>query len=226
MRYYPVFLDLTDRPCVVIGGGEVATRKVEGLLAAGAQVTVVSPDLSPALVGLRQEGRIQHIEREYREGDLEGFQVCMVATDDGTVNARVAQEGRDRRVWVNASDDPANCDFILPSVIRKGDVVVAASTGGASPALARRLREEMEAFLSDDYAPLADLLREVRRELRQRRITVEPEVWQRAIDGTLRALLAQRRYGEAKDRLLAALGVGVSVFARPRKRATPAGNGT
>ena len=226
MRYYPIFLDLTDRPCVVIGGGEVATRKVEGLLAAGARVTIISPQVSSEIARLRDEVRIAHVAREYQEGDLEGFEVCMVATDDGTVNAQVAAEGRRRRVWVNASDDPANCDFILPSVIRRGDVVVAASTGGSSPALARRLREELEAFLSDDYSPLADLLREVRRELRQRRITVEPEVWQRAIDGTLRALLAQRRYGEAKDRLLAALGVGVSVFARPRKRATPAGNGT
>ena len=193
---------------------------MEGLLAAGAKVTVVSPDLTPDLSRLRDEGRIDCVEREYREGDLEGFQVCMVATDDGTVNAQVAREGRRRLVWVNASDDPANCDFILPSVIRRGDVVIAASTGGSSPALARRLREELEAFLSDDYGPLADLLRDVRHELRRRRIAVEPEVWQRAIDGTLRALLAQRRYGEAKDRLLAALGVGVSVFARPRKAAS------
>ena len=218
MRYYPIFLDLTDRPCVVIGGGEVATRKVEGLLAAGARVTVISPQVSSEIARLRDEVRIAHVAREYQEGDLEGFEVCMVATDDGTVNAQVAAEGRRRRVWVNASDDPANCDFILPSVIRRGDVVVAASTGGSSPALARRLREELQAFLSEDYAPLAELLRDVRRELRQRRITVEPEVWQRAIDGTLRALLAQRRHGEAKDRLLAALGVGVSMFARPARR--------
>lgn len=223
MRYYPIFLDLTGRSCLVIGGGAVATRKVKGLLEAGARVTVVSPNLTPLLAQLRQEERFQHVAREYREGDLEGFEVCMVATDDGAVNAQVAQEGRRRRVWVNASDDPANCDFILPSVFRRGDVVIAASTGGSSPALARRLREELEAFLGDDYAPLADLLREVRAELREKRIAVEPEVWQRAIDGTLRALLAQRRYGEAKDRLLAALGVGVSVFARPRKRAAREG---
>src|SRR3972149_2328184 len=99
--------------------------------------------------------------------------VAMGATDDGAVNARVAREGKARRVWVNAVDDTPNCDFILPSIIRRGDVVIAASTGGASPALARRLREELEAFLSEDYGPLADLLRDVRLGLKRRGIVVD-----------------------------------------------------
>lgn len=207
MGYYPVFLEMNGRPCLVVGGGEVAERKVEGLLAAGAAVTVLSPQLTPELAALRDDGRIAHTEREYRKGDLEGYEVAIVATDDGAVNAQVAREGKNRRVWVNAVDDPQNCDFILPSVIRQGDVVIAASTGGASPALARRLREELEAYLSEDFAPLAELLAEVRRELRSRSIVVDPETWQRAIDGQLRALLAQRRYDQAKARLLASLGV-------------------
>ena len=207
MAYYPVFLEMKDRPCVVVGGGAVAERKVEGLLASGARLTVISPELTPILAALREEGRLHHIARPYREGDLEGCEVAVVATDDGAANTEVAREGRRRRVWVNAVDDPANCDFILPSVIRRGDVVIAASTGGASPALARRLREELEAFLSDEYAPLAELLREVRQELRSRGITVEPETWQRAINGSLRTLLAQGRQGEARAHLLASLGV-------------------
>jgi precorrin-2 dehydrogenase/sirohydrochlorin ferrochelatase len=207
MGFYPVFLEMNGRPCLVVGGGEVAERKVKGLLAAGAAVTVLSPRLTPELAALRGDGRISHIEREYRDGDLEGFEVCMVATDDRAVNAQVAGEGRRRGVWINASDDPANCDFILPSVIRRGDVVIAASTGGASPALARRLREELEAYLSEDSALLAELLADVRRELRARRIVVGSETWQRAIDGRLRALLAQGRYDQAKARLSASLGV-------------------
>lgn len=210
MGYYPIFLELKDRRCIVIGGGEVGQRKAEGLLEAGAKVTVVSPQLTPGLTALRDAGRIAHVEREYEEGDLEGFEVCMVATDDGAVNARVAREGKERRVWVNASDDPANCDFILPSVIRRGEVVIAASTGGASPALARRLREELEAYLSEDFELLAKLLAEVRGELRALDISVDAETWQRAINGQLRVLLAQRRYGQAKARLLRGLGVDIS----------------
>ncbi len=207
MAYYPIFLELEGRPCIVIGGGRVAEDKVRGLLAGGATVTVVSPDLTPALREHMEAGRLKWTERAYREGDLEGFDVCMVATDDGAVNSEVAAEGRRRRVWVNASDDPKNCDFILPSVVRQGNVVVAASTGGASPALARRLREELTAFLSEDFAALNDLLGEVRSELRRRKLVVDAEVWQRAIDGQLRALLAQRRWGQAKARLLRSLGV-------------------
>jgi len=207
MAYYPVFLEMKGRPCVVVGGGTVAERKVEGLLGAGARVTVISPELTPALATLKEEGRLHHVARLYREGDLEGYEVAVVATDDGAINAEVAAEGRRHRVWVNAVDDPPNCDFILPSVIRRGDIVIAASTGGASPALARRLREELEAFLSEDYGPLADLLQEVRQELRSRGIVVEPEAWQRAIDGRLRSLLAQRRRARAKAYLLASLGV-------------------
>ena len=209
MGYYPVFLEMKDRPCVVVGGGAVAERKVEGLLAAGARVTVISPELTPALAALKKEGRLRHIARPYRKGDLDGCEMAVAATDDGAVNAQVAREGRPAsgRIWVNAVDDPPNCDFILPSVIRRGDIVIAVSTGGASPALARRLREELEAFLSEDYGPLAELLQEVRQELRLRGIVVEPEAWQRAIDGRLRVLLAKRRRTQARAYLLASLGV-------------------
>jgi siroheme synthase-like protein len=206
MGYYPVFLEMKSRPCVVVGGGTVAERKVEGLLAAGAQVTVISPELTPALAALKEKGRLNHVARPYRKGDLQGYEVAMVATDDGAVNADVTREGRRRRIWVNSADDPPNCDFILPSVIRRGETVIAASTGGASPALARRLREELEAFLNEGYGPLAELLQEVRQELRSRGIVVDPETWQRAIDGRLRALVAQRRRGQAKAYLLASLG--------------------
>src|SRR3972149_1483367 len=144
---------------------------------------------------------------------MDGYELAVVATDDGSVNAAVAREGRERRVWVNAVDDPPNCDFILPSVVRRGDVVIAISTGGASPALARRLREELEAFLEEDNAPLAELLQDVRRELRARGIVVDTETWQRAIDGRLPALLAQQRAGEARAYLLTSLGLEASIVA-------------
>jgi len=134
---FPLFVELEGRPCVVLGGGAVAERKVEGLLAAGAVVTVVSPALSPALATLASAGRIAHVARSYTHGDLRGAALAFAATDDGGVNAAVALEGRARGVWVNAADDPAHCDAILPAVVRRGAVTVAVSTGGASPALAR-----------------------------------------------------------------------------------------
>ncbi len=207
MSYYPVFLELKGRPCLVIGGGAISEGKVSGLLAAEAAVTIVSPTLSLPLSEQLAEGQITWIERDYQEGDLEGYELCFAATDDGLVNAEARAEGQRRGVWVNAADDPANCDFILPSVVRQGKVVVAASTGGASPALARRLREELTAFLSEDYAGLADMLEEVRLEIRAAGVKIDGETWQRAIDPRTRALVAQRRMDAAKELFLENLGV-------------------
>jgi precorrin-2 dehydrogenase / sirohydrochlorin ferrochelatase len=207
MGYYPIFVEMAGRKVVVVGGGDVADGKVKGLLQAGADVTVLAPDLSPELRRLVKTGRIRHVGRAYQEGDVADFELCFVATDDGAINAEVAREGQRLGVWVNAADDPANCDFILPSLVRQGDVVVAASTGGGSPALARRLREELTAFLAEDYAPLAEVLADVRREIRGRGLSVDAESWQRAIDPRFRALVAQRRLPEARKHLLLGLGV-------------------
>ena len=208
MTYYPIFLELKDRSCLVVGGGEIAQRKVEGLVAGGATVTVIAPKLTRELQHMLADGEINCVQREYEEGDLEGYDMCMVATDDGAVNAQVFAEGRRQRVWVNASDDPDNCDFILPSVMRRGSITIAASTGGGSPALARRLREELQAFFTEEMPALADLLGEVRDDLRSRGIVPDAEVWQEAIDEELRVLLAQRKYRGAKARLLESLGAG------------------
>jgi siroheme synthase-like protein len=213
MGYYPIFLDLTGRPVLVVGGGNVAEGKVTGLLNAEADVTVVAPDLTPALQALRDQGRLRYLERPYAEGDMVGYAICMVATDDGVVNAEVAAEGRRRAIWVNAADDPKYCDFILPAVVRQGPIVLAASTGGASPALARRLREELTAFLDEDYAPLAEILAGVRKELRARNLSPDSEVWSAAIDPRFRALVAQRRPDEARALLLQNLGVADALAA-------------
>jgi precorrin-2 dehydrogenase/sirohydrochlorin ferrochelatase len=205
MRYYPVFLDLKDKPVVVIGGGEVALRKVEGLLDAGAVVAVVSPQLHPELATLLQKERIRQIARDYRTGDLEGYSLAFVATDDRSANAAVATEGRERRIWVNAVDDIPNCDFIMPSIITRGDVVVAISTGGGSPAAARKIREEMEGFLTEEYALLLDVAAEVRQELRESGTIVDSDTWNAALDGDFRRLLRQGKRAEAKQQLLRSL---------------------
>jgi siroheme synthase-like protein len=208
MALYPIFVELKGRPIIVIGGGNVGAEKVRGLLAAEADITLVSPELIDELREHAAAGRIRHIARAYQESDLDGgFEFIMIATDDGAINAQVAAAGKKRGIWVNAADDPPNCDFILPAVIRKGKITLAASTSAASPALARRLREELDAYLTDDMPALADLLAEVRQEVRKRGIKIANDTWQYAIDGQLRVLLAQRKYGQARARLLERLGI-------------------
>src|SRR5207247_7385134 len=132
MRYYPVFLDIAGKPVIVIGGGNIAHQKVVGLLKASAELTVVSPDLNQEMASLAAGGRFRHVERDYEPGDLEGYLLAFVATDDRSVNATVAAEGKERRVWVNAVDDPPYCDFIMPGIAQQGNLIVAVSKIGSA----------------------------------------------------------------------------------------------
>jgi precorrin-2 dehydrogenase/sirohydrochlorin ferrochelatase len=209
MALYPIFVECKGRKVLVIGGGHVGAEKTRGLMAAEADITVVAPQLNEEMQGYKDGGRFTHIEREYVEADLDAddWHFIMVATDDGAVNREVREAGNRRKLWVNAADDPVNCDFILPAVVRKGKITLAASTAGASPALARRLREELDAYLTEDMPALADLLAEVRNEVRKYGIKVENDTWQEAIDVPLRVMLAQRRYDEARAHLIKGLGI-------------------
>jgi len=205
MGFYPIVVEMTDRLCVVIGGGAVAERKVEALLGVGAQVTVVSPRLTARLESWVQAGAIRHLAREYRPGDLAGFALAFVATDDGAVNATVFADGRQAGVWVNAADDPTHCDFILPAILRRGELVVAVATGGASPALSRLVRDELETHLTPDYGGLVGLVAEVRRELRRRGRVVPAARWRTALEPGLRRLIAAGQRDVAHARLLTML---------------------
>ena len=211
--YYPIFLDLTDRPVLVIGGGSLALEKVRGLLAAQAAITVVAPQLIPELAELQNQGTITHLARDYETGDMHGYAIIMAASDPNqtgqrTANAELQRDARAIGVPINAADDPTHCDFILPAVVREPPLTLAISTGGGSPAIARRLREELSDYLGADTAPMADLVAEVRADLRQRGVfrPIAADQWQTAMDGHLRALLAQRRRGQAKALLLTRLG--------------------
>lgn len=206
MSYYPIFLDLSDRRCAVIGGGAVAERKVAALVQAGARVTVIAPELTANLAKWSQQQNINAVTRPYRAGDLAGYEIVFVATDDRQVNAAVYEEGKRRGVWVNAADDPAHCDFILPSVLRRGALTVAVSTGATSPALSRIVREELESFFSPDYKIVAELAAEVREELRARGIAPEYEKWRQALTGELRQWVARGERRRAKNFLLKELG--------------------
>lgn len=203
MAYYPVCLDMADRPCLVVGGGPVAERKVAGLLDAGARLTVVSPSATDRLREWASADRIRLLPREYAAADLAGQAVVFVATDDERINAGVARDARAVGVLVNAVDDPAHCDFILPAVLRRGLITVAVSTGGASPALARAVRDELGAYLDrDDYAALARVVADVRRILRGQEVRVPWERWQAALGGEVRALVRADRLDTARERLL------------------------
>ena len=210
MRYYPVFLDIAGKPVIVIGGGKIAYQKMENLLKAGAVVTVVSPELNEEMASLLAAGRFRHIEREYEPGDLEGYTIAFVATDDRSANATVTREGRERRVWVNAVDDPPNCDFIMPGVVQRGDLVISISTSGTSPAMARKMREELEAFLTEGHVLMLELAAEVRAELREEGVLIDADIWNGALDNDLKQLLVEGKRVEAKERLFQALRQPVS----------------
>jgi siroheme synthase-like protein len=206
-RYYPLMVDLRDRRVLVVGGGAVAERKVEGLLGAGACVTIVSPTLTADLTALAGQRRVDHEARGYQPGDVAGFSLVFVATDDPTLNVQVAAEGRERGIWVNVADDPTHCDFVLPAVLRRGPLTVSVASDGASPALAAAVRDELAAVLGEEYGPLAELVADVRRELRAEGRSPDGETWRRALDGTLVGLVAERRYVDARQQLRRRLGV-------------------
>jgi precorrin-2 dehydrogenase/sirohydrochlorin ferrochelatase len=204
---YPVVLDLRGRACLVVGGGAVAEAKVKSLLRAGAVLTVVSPTLTEGLAALARAGRIAHVARPYERQDLDGQWLAFVATGDRSVTNAVREDAQAARVWVNAADDPVYCDFLLPSVLRRGRLVVAVGSSGGSPGLARAIREELEAHFPEDYALLLDLAAEVRRGFRGRPGAPAGDAWRGALDPEIRRLLADGRRGEAEALLRQRLGV-------------------
>lgn len=158
LKYYPVFLDIKGKKCVIVGGGEVALRKAERLLDCGAKVLVISPQLVPELAALKDKNLISHIAAGYSGNFIDKAALIIGATDDEKINAQISQDARDRGIPVNIVDDPQKCDFILPSLVQRGDLVMAIGTGGKSPALARHLREELEAGYGDEYKILLNIL--------------------------------------------------------------------
>lgn len=162
MKYFPVFFDLNDKPCLVIGGGEVAARKVSLLFRAGAKVTVVSPELCESLQGRLASGEILHEARAFEENDIQGRALIVAATDDEVVNRRVSELAKAHCTPVNVVDQPELCSFIVPSIIDRSPVQIAVSTGGASPVLARLLRARLETMIPSAYGRLADLMAEFR----------------------------------------------------------------
>jgi siroheme synthase-like protein len=215
VRYHPVYLDLRGRRCVVVGGGNVAQGKVESLLDANGRVTVVSPTLTAALAALAETHEIVHHPRRYRSGDLAQAALAYVAVDDETERATVASDAAAAGVPVNVVDAPGLCSFIAPAVVRREPVVIAISTGGASPALARRLREELEARVGPEYGVAATILAR----LRPLVLAAEPDPEARArtfgrlVDGPLLEALRARDAAGVDAILRAAAGEAATLGA-------------
>jgi len=152
--YFAAFLDLRRRRCLVVGGGEIGERKARALLACGAEVTVVSPTVTPGLAALAIVGRVVERRRPFRRSDLRGCALVVAATGNPEVDDAVAALARRARVLVNVVDRPERCDFIVPSVLQRGQLQIAVSTGGRSPALAREIRRRLEARFGPEYAEL------------------------------------------------------------------------
>src|SRR5918996_1929820 len=160
--FYIACLRLSGRRCVVVGGGEVGLEKVEGLLACDGRVVLIAPAAVPELEALAAEGSIEWIRRDYRTGDLEATFIAIAATDDTDVNIRVYEDAERRAMLVNIVDVPPLCNFILPAIVRTGPLAIAISTAGASPALAKRIRDEIAEEYGEPYARLAIMLNDVR----------------------------------------------------------------
>lgn len=164
-KYYPVSLDMTDKRCVIIGGGTVAERKAERLIECNAQVVVVSRSLTSVLEDRKKANTIEHIDADYEKKTILGAFMVIGATDRDDVNAQVSQDALSLGILVNIVDDPDRCNFILPSLLQQGDLSIAISTGGKSPALAREIREELQQQYGPEYGSLLTIMGSLRKEI-------------------------------------------------------------
>lgn len=168
MGYYPISLDLQNAPCLVVGGGRVGERKIKTLLSCGAVVFLVSRDLTPELKELVAQGRVVWLGPTYETGHLENKRLIIGATDDQDLNQRLSREARERGIFCNIVDNPPLCDFILPSLLRRGDLTLSVSTGGKSPALAKKIRQKLEQEFPGYYEPYVDFLGLIRSQVLSR----------------------------------------------------------
>jgi precorrin-2 dehydrogenase/sirohydrochlorin ferrochelatase len=173
MKYYPMYVDLRDKKCVVIGGGPVAERKVKSLLDCGANITVISPQLGEALRELAQERRIKYLRRTYRRGDLEGAFLAISATDRAELNAIIYGEAIQKEILINVVDDPEKCTYIVPSVLQRGDLAISISTAGSCPALSKKIRLGLEREFGEEYCGYLEILQEAREQIKQKYRTQE-----------------------------------------------------
>ncbi len=210
MDYLPIFLDVKTRLCIVVGGGEIASRKVALLQNAGAQIRVIAPVLGVSLTELKVQGAIEHAAREYRQGDLAGARLVIAATDDAEVNRRVSEEAQAHGIPVNVVDQPELCSFIMPSIIDRSPVIAAVSTSGASPVLARLIRGRLESLIPAGYGRLAELASRFRDRVKARFTspTDRRRFWEEVLQGGVAERVFSGHHEEANNLMEQALETG------------------
>jgi precorrin-2 dehydrogenase/sirohydrochlorin ferrochelatase len=210
MRYFPIQLDIRGRRCLVVGGGEVGTRKVKSLLACGARVSLVSPAVTDGLRELAARGAITLLEREYAADDLQGMFLVIGATDDERLNGRIRADAERLQILCNIADRPEQCNFILPAVVQRGDLVITVSTSGKSPALAKKLRQELQSQFGDEYAVLLDLMGAIRKRLLAEAHAPEEHksLFERIVHSEILTWIRERRLQDIDGLLAAVLGDG------------------
>ena len=207
MAYYPIFTDLRGKRCVVIGGGLVAQRKITTLLGYGASIILISPEATTRMTAYAAQRRIRWIRRRFRPGDLAGAWLVYAATDDAGINARVHREARQRRMFANIVDQTPLCSFIAPSIMRRGELVIAVSTGGASPTLSKRLRRDLVERIGGEYGTMLRLLKSLRQPAKQRLPNYHDRkrYFDRLVQGDVFALVRRGQAARARRSALALL---------------------
>ena len=210
MRYYPIHLDIQNRNCLVVGGGGVGTRKVITLLKCRAKVTVVSPVISERLQNLAESAPLTLKPRPYRSADLEGMFLVIGATDDEQVNRQISSDAECRNTLCNIADRPEICNFILPSIVQRDDLVITISTSGRSPALAKKLRKTLERKFGEEYGDFLQLMGAIRNKLLSQ--AHEPEahkpLFEQLIDSDLIAMIREAKTEDINALLFNILGDG------------------
>ena len=197
LAYYAISLNIYQKKCVVVGGGEVALRKVAALLERGATVQAIAPTLCSGLSLLADSKAISVLRRNYKRGDLKDAYIAIAATTETETNKKVAMEARHWGILVNVVDDPEQSDFIVPACLHRGDLTIAISTAGKSPALARKIRTRLEKDFGEEYASLVTLIGEVRSEVKEQGIPISQNAWQDALD--LERLIKMVRAGQLEE---------------------------
>jgi precorrin-2 dehydrogenase / sirohydrochlorin ferrochelatase len=213
MRYFPINIDIRDKPVIVVGGGSVAARKCLSLIAAGARVTVIAPTLAPPLRELAEEEQLSHLPREYKAGDLAGSFLVFAATNSRQVNRAVAGEAKDRGIMANIADSPDLCTFTSPAAICRDELLITVSTGGSSPVLAGKIREELEACYGPEYGELIKILGRVREKLLTEKVNSQynKKVLHSLVDEELPALIKRSAFTEIDHLLRKLCGPGFTL---------------
>jgi len=215
MKYYPVNLDIQDRRCLVVGGGGVGTRKVKTLIGCGGKVTVISPQGTKELAHLNKNGLIIWNKRKYRSSDMDGPFLVIGATDNERLNRQISVDADNGNVLCNIADRPELCNFILPAIVARGDLVIAVSTSGKSPALAKMIRKSMEVQFGDEYAEFLILMGRIRKKLLAQEH--EPEahktIFEQLIQSELIELIRHKKTPAIDARLKEILGKDFSYIA-------------